>query len=92
MSRNMDDNEVRRQKLEKRIKLGLGLAIPLIIAPFTSYILWGLLGAGALVVAGIVGFVVIQFAPVFAMKVANWKMKMVVNEAKTGNLTLLVQD
>ena len=77
----MDENEVRRKKIENWCKLGAFVAIPLIIAPFTSLILWGILGAGSLVVAGIVGFVLLQLAPLGAMKLANWKMKEIIAEA-----------
>lgn len=78
----MEELDVRKETLEKRFKLGLGIVSVVVIAPFTFIILQGILGAAALVVAGIVGFTIIQLAPVFAMKLANWRIKLITAEAQ----------
>lgn len=76
------DPEVRRKRLTTMVKWGIGVAGAAIISPILYFALKGLLGLAALVVAGAIGYVVIELAPVFAMKIANWKVKMIVSEAE----------
>lgn len=60
------------QKLATAIKWGLGLAAAAIIAPVIFLTVKGLIG---LAIAGFVGLVIINGAPVAASALANWKLK-----------------
>lgn len=53
--------------------LGMG-AIGLVVAPFILMAIGGLIGLG---IAAAVSFVLVQLAPWFALKVANWKYRLI---------------
>lgn len=73
------DDEVRRQRLATVAKWGIGLAGAVVISPFVFLAVKGIVG---LAIAVAVGMTVIQLAPVFSMKLANWKMKLIIGEAE----------
>lgn len=73
--------EAKRKRLATGLKWGGVLVGTLLIAPLTSMILSGILGAAALLVAGVAGYISIELAPWFAMKIANWRMKLITMEA-----------
>lgn len=72
------DQEARRQRVATLTKWGLGLVGAVVISPFVFLAVKGLVG---LILAAAIGFVAIELAPVFGMKVANWKVKLIVQEA-----------
>lgn len=74
----------RVQSLSTKYKILIALGACLIVAPLTALILWGFVGVLALIAAGIVGCVAIAFAPVFAMKLANWQLRAVIAEAEAN--------
>ncbi len=80
----MDDTEARRQSLANKLKWGGGVLLALVAGPVLFLILKGILGLAALAVAGVAGFTIIQMWPVFAMKIANWRMKLIVAEAQAN--------
>lgn len=83
------DEEARRQRLATVAKWGIGLAGAVIISPFVFLAVKGIVGL-ALAVA--VGMAVIQLAPVFSMKLANWKMRLIVQEAGANPIETFQND
>lgn len=73
------DPEIKRKRIEAVAKWGLGLAGAVVIAPFVFLAVKGIVG---LALALAIGVATIQLAPVFSMKMANWKMKGIVDEAE----------
>lgn len=74
-----DDPEVRRKRLETALKWGAGLVGAVLVAPFVFLAVKGIVG---LAIAAALGLVVTQLAPVFALKVANWRIKLLVDEVE----------
>lgn len=72
--------EIRKEKIATRTKWALALAA-LVVSPVILMIVKGLIG---LAVAGAIGLGIISFAPVVAMKFANWKLKAIKHEAATN--------
>ncbi len=70
--------EQRKATIEKRVKVGAAIVVGLLVAPVIFTAIGGLIGLG---IAAAVGFTGMQLAPVFAMKVANWRMKLITSEA-----------
>jgi hypothetical protein len=79
----MENNglELRKVAFSRNVKIAGGALACLVIAPLTYFILQGILGMLALGAAGVVAFTVIQLAPWYADKVANWRIKLLVSEA-----------
>lgn len=75
------DPEVRKQKIVSLVKWGAAFVGLVVMTPLIFIALKGALGLLALAVAGAVGYTMIELAPVFAMKVANWRIKQIVDEA-----------
>jgi hypothetical protein len=75
----MDDNDIRRQKLATLFKWGLGMVGAVLISPFVFLAVKGIAG---LAIAAALGFTIIQLAPVFSLKLANWRMKLLVAEVE----------
>lgn len=73
------DDEVRRKRLATMFKWGLGLAGAVLISPVVFLAVKGIVG---LIIAVALGYAAIEFAPVFAMKISNRKVKMIVQEAE----------
>lgn len=76
----MDTTNIQEVLIAKRDKLkkwatviGMG-AVGLIVAPFILMSIGGLIG---LAIAGAIGFTLITLAPWFALKIANWKYRLV---------------
>lgn len=83
----MDTNEQRRQKIATVVKWGLGIAAAVVISPVIFLAVKGLIG---LAIAGVIGLGIIHFAPVIAMKFANWKVKAIVHEARENPIETLL--
>jgi len=66
--------EQKKEKFGGWIKLGALAVVGLLVAPFIMLSIGGLIGLG---VAAAVGFTLVQLAPVFALKVANWKYRLI---------------
>lgn len=78
--------EQRRARLATITKWGLGLVGAAVISPFIFFAVKGLIGAA---IALAVGGAIVTFAPVVAMKFANWKVKAIVAEAKENPIETL---
>ncbi|MEQ5842086.1 hypothetical protein N0A02_21840 [Paraburkholderia acidicola] len=87
MSKDMTTgNSGTNQSKVKLIKWGIiGLGI-IVVAPLVVLLVKGLIG---LIAAAVIGLAAINFAPVIAMKFANQKVKMMVNEAGTNPIETL---
>ncbi len=75
----MDLDNIKRQKLATYAKWGLALLAAAVISPIIFFAVKGLIG---LALAGLIGLTIVNFAPVVAMKFANWKVKAITHEAK----------
>lgn len=82
---NLNDPNTRR-KFTSIVKGATAVIACAIVAPVIFLAIKGLVGA-ALALA--TGFVIVQFAPVFADKVANLRMKATIHEAKTNPIETL---
>lgn len=83
----MDSSDsVRREKIAKYAKWGIGLLGAVIISPIVFLAVKGLIGLG---IALVVGAVIINAAPVVAMKLANLKIKGIVHEAQVNPIETL---
>lgn len=76
------NTEAQRKRIALITKWAIVGVACLLIAPLTMVILQGALGAAAIAVAGVVGYTCIELAPVFSMKIANIRMKAIMNEAE----------
>lgn len=87
MEANLD---IRRQSLATKAKWGIGAGVALIAAPTVFVLAQALVGAVvAAVGAFIIGSTAITFAPVWSMKLANWKLKAIVGEATANPIETL---
>lgn len=71
--------EQKKAAFEKKAKIVLAIGAGLLFAPFAAVAIGGLIGLCVAVAIAIVG---INLAPVFARKMANLKMKMIMDEAR----------
>lgn len=71
-------DSARRQKIEKYAKYGLAALACFLVSPIIFGVIQGAIG---LILLAAIGLGVINFAPVFAVKIANWKLKALKNEA-----------
>jgi hypothetical protein len=78
--------EKRRRNIERGVKLGLLALVGFIVSPFIFLAVKGLVGIG---IAAAVGLAVVNFAPVVAMKFANWKLSAVKAEAARNPIETL---
>lgn len=74
-------NEDKKQRLTTAVKWGIGLLAATIIAPAVFLAVQGLIG---LIVAGVLGLTIVNFAPVMGMKFTNWKLKGLKHEARAN--------
>jgi len=85
------DLDVRRMKFATKVKWALGLGSALIAGPTLFWLFSYLAGAA---VAGIFTIVIVggavNYFPVFAMKLANSKVKEIVNEAKKNPIETMI--
>lgn len=70
--------EQKKKRIQSVVKVGAVALIGFVVSPFIFLAVKGLLG---LIVAGAISVTAVQFAPVVAMKIANWKMKAIMYEA-----------
>ncbi len=84
---NEQSSDARRAKIQQLVKLGIGLIGAVIIAPFVFLAVKGIVG---LAIAGALAVAIPQLAPVFGMKVANWKMKLIVGEASKNPIETML--
>lgn len=75
----MNSIDQKRETYAKWFKVGLVAIGALIISPVIFMVVQGLIGA---ILAGVIGLVAVNAAPYVSMKLANWKVKSVVMEAK----------
>lgn len=80
------NTEEKQEKLKSWIKWACVLAVGFVVSPFIFLSIKGLLG---LAVAGMVGFTIIQFVPVFAQIVANAKYR-VMDAEKVSHIKKVV--
>jgi hypothetical protein len=76
---NDNDSDVRSQKLATALKWVAGLVGAVVVAPFVFLAVKGIVG---LAIAAAIGLAITQLAPVFAMKLANWRMALIVGEVE----------
>lgn len=82
----MNNIELKKQKYDTIFKVGLIGVAALIISPIIFAVVQGIVGAA---IAGLVGLIAVNAAPVVSMKLANWKIKGIVNEAKENPIETL---
>lgn len=84
----MDQTQLqqKRKRIETGVKLGLLALGGFIVAPFIFLAIKGLVG---LAVAAAVGLAVVNFAPVVAMKFANWRLQAIKAEATRNPIETL---
>ena len=75
----MNTIEQKRSTYDKWFKICLVALAALIISPIIFMVVKGMVG---LIIAGAVGLVAVNIAPIVSMKLANWKVKGIVAEAK----------
>ena len=80
------DTQAKRDRIALIAKIGLGALGALIISPIIFLVVKGIVG---LIVAGVLGLALVNFAPVVAMKFANWKVKAIVGEARQNPIETL---
>ena len=73
------DNDARKARITTLAKWGIGLAGAALISPVVFLAVKGIVG---LAIAAALGFTLVQLAPLFALKVANWRMKALVAEVE----------
>lgn len=83
----MNKTEVTRAKIDKWGKIVIAGLICLAVSPIIFSVVKGALG---LLVAFVVGSTALAFTPWFTMKLANWKVKAIVAEAKENPIETLI--
>ena len=83
----MNTIEQKRNTYDKWFKVCLVALGALIISPIIFLVVKGIVG---LIIAGTIGLLVVNFAPVVSMKLANWKVKVIVSEAKENPIATMV--
>lgn len=78
----MQEIVAKRDKFNGWIKLAALAAVGLFVAPFIFVAIGGLVG---LAIAAAVGFTLVQLTPWFALKIANWKYRLIDAE-KIGHI------
>src|ERR1700722_18701172 len=71
--------EQKRDRFERRLKIGAMLGAGLLFAPFAVAAIGGLVG---LIVASAIAIAGINLAPVFSRKMAIYKMKALMDDAR----------
>lgn len=72
-------NEQKRVRTEKIAKVVIAGVVCLAVSPVIFLVVKGLIG---LIVAAAIGFAALQFAPYFAIKVANFRMRLITDDAR----------
>lgn len=81
--------EQRKERTEKFVKVLLLLLVGFVVAPVVFVAIKGLVG---LITAAVVGVAAVQFAPVVASLIANWRLKMLKDEASRNPIETLQND
>lgn len=74
----MNDIDLKRKKYNTIFKVALIGVAALVISPIIFAVVQGMVGA---LIAGGIGLLAVNLAPVVSMKLANWKIKGIVDEA-----------
>lgn len=82
----MNTIDQKRATYDKWFKICLVALAALIVSPIIFMVVKGIVG---LVIAAALGLIVVNFAPVVSMKLANWKVKGIVSEAKENPIETL---
>ena len=82
----MNDIEIKRAKYDKWGKVALIGFVALVVSPIIFMVVKGIVG---LAIAGALGMALVMFTPVASMKLANWRIKSIVGEAKENPLETL---
>lgn len=69
---NIEEIDAKKEKMQKWISIGAMVAIGLVVSPVIFLAIGGMVG---LAVAGALGFAMVSFAPVIALKIANAKYR-----------------
>lgn len=80
------DMQQRRARIEKWAKIGVIGVAGFLVAPIVLTAIGGIIGAA---IAAALGYVLVMFAPVVAMKVANWRLGAIKAEARTNPIETL---
>lgn len=80
------DINLKRQKIERWVKLGIGLVVAVLVSPFVFLAVKGIVG---LALAALVGGFCLAMSPVVAMKFANWRLKGIKAEAAENPIETL---
>lgn len=83
----MEDTDAKRQQLTTKYKWVLGLIGAVAISPVIFLAVKGIVG---LMIALVVGQVCIQLAPVFSLRLANYKMKLLVGEVEKNPIESMI--
>lgn len=83
----MNDIDLKRKKFAGITKIAIGALAIAVLAPAIMLLVKGIIG---IAIAGFVGLVIVNGAPVISMKLANWKIKAIVTEAKTNPIETMV--
>lgn len=83
----MNDIDLKRKKFAGIVKIAIGALAIVVLAPAIMLLVKGIIG---IAVAGLVGLAIVNGAPVISMKLANWKVKAIVAEAKTNPIETMV--
>jgi len=78
--------EQKKQRTETLVKLLIFSVIGFVVAPFVFIAIKGLVG---LIVAFVIAFAAIQFAPLVAVKIGNWRIKALKAEAAANPIETL---
>lgn len=79
--------EQKRVKYKTWFNVGLVALAALIVSPIIFLVVKGMLG---LIVAAVIGLAAVNIAPLVSMKLANWKVKGIVSEAKENPIETMV--
>jgi hypothetical protein len=82
----MNDLELKKNKIMTVVKIVSMVITGFLVAPFVFIAIKGLLG---LLIAGVVSFIIINFIPWFALKIANWRLKALKHEASKNPIETL---
>lgn len=83
----MNTIEQKRTTYNKWFKVGGVALAALIVAPIIFFVIKGLVG---LLIAAVIGLVAVNLVPLLAMKMANWKVKGIVSEAKENPIETMI--
>ena len=82
----MNQIDIKRISYDKWFKFGIIGVVVGLVSPFIFMMVQGIAG---LIVAGFLGLLAVNLAPVLSMKLANWKVKGIVSEARENPIETL---